>query len=132
MAAATNTNTSPVWLRFFGGLLVFVPAIVFVMSQFYVRIRDSLHGAFGASRSWRRALGHAALSFLVLPVLGTACLLVSLGDASLMIGYLTQPSSIVAVVLGYLFVPLYLVWFARKVGPNEIRHVEWASLDIGL
>ena len=30
-----------------------------------------------------------------------------------------------------LLVPLYLVWFARKLGPAQIRYVEWASLDIG-
>jgi hypothetical protein len=123
--------TTAMLLRFFGGILVFVPATVFVMAMLYVRIRDSLLGAFGAPRSWRRVVGAAALSLLVLPVVGTAFSLVSLGDASVMMGELTKSSSIVEMAVGYLFVPLWLVWFARKAGPNEIRHVEWASLDIG-
>ncbi|MDB5310147.1 MAG: hypothetical protein JWO38_4349 [Gemmataceae bacterium] len=31
----------------------------------------------------------------------------------------------------YLLLPVYLVWFVWKLGPGQIRHVEWASLDIG-
>lgn len=123
--------TTPILLRFFGGLFVFVPATVFAMSLLYIRIRDSIFGAFGSSRSWRRVVGYAVLSLLVLPIVGTAFSLVSLGDANVMIGELTQARSIAGMIFGFLFVPFYLVWFARQVGPNEIRHVEWASLDIG-
>lgn len=44
---------------------------------------------------------------------------------------MTTARSIMTSAVSYLFVALFLVWFAWKTGPGQIRHVEWASLDIG-
>jgi hypothetical protein len=96
-----------------------------------VRIRDSIYGAFGAPRSWRRVVGFAGLSLVLFPVLGTAFSLVGLPDAGEMVKELTTTRSIVTSAVSYLFVTLFLVWFAWKTGPGQIRHIEWASLDIG-
>ncbi|QEL15971.1 hypothetical protein [Limnoglobus roseus] len=118
-------------LRFFGGLLVFVPALVFALSVLYFRMRDSLHGAFGAPRSWRRVIGFGALSLLVLPVLGTAFSLISMGATSEIPEESTTARSIAGLFVGFLIVPLFLAGLAWKLGGSEIRHAEWASLDIG-
>ena len=118
-------------LRLFGGVLVFVPLVVFVLSMLSIRMRDAMFGAFGARRSWRRVAGLAGLSLLAFPVLGLLFFQVSLGNIDVMADQLTTTTSLVASVVGYLFVPLYLVWFAWKAGPGQIRYAEWASLDIG-
>jgi hypothetical protein len=121
--------TAAEFLRLFGG--VFVPLLVFVLSMLSIRMRDAMFGAFGARRSWRRVAGLAGLSLVAFPVLGLLFFQVSLGNLDVMADQLTTTTSLVASGVGYLFVPLYLVWFAWKLGPGQIRHVEWASLDIG-
>jgi hypothetical protein len=123
--------TSAQLVRLFGALAVCAPAAIFVMALLTVRIRDSIYGAFGAPRSWRRVVGLAGLSLVLFPVLGTAFSLVGLPDAGEMVKELTTTRSIVTSAVSYLFVALFLVWFAWKTGPGQIRHVEWASLDIG-
>ena len=123
--------TSAQLLRLFGALAVCGSAAIFVMAVLTIRIRDSIHGAFGARRSWRRAIGYAALSLIAFPVLGTSFYLLGLPGASEVVNDLTTTKSLVASALGYLFVALYLVGFAWKLGPGQIRHVEWATLDIG-
>ena len=117
-------------LRLFAGLLVFVPLVTFVLSMLTIRIRDAMFGAFGRKRSWRRVAGLAGLALLVFPVLGHLFFRVGFGNIDILADQLTA-TSLVASGTGYLFVPLYLVWFAWKTGPGQIRHVEWASLDIG-
>jgi hypothetical protein len=124
----TVPSTAPL-LRMLGGVQVFVPLSVFVLSMLSIRMRDAMFGAFGARRSWRRVVGLAGLSLLAFPVLGLLFFQVSLGNIDA--DPLTTPTSLVASVVGYLFVPLYLVWFAWKAGPGQIRYAEWASLDIG-
>jgi hypothetical protein len=56
---------------------------------------------------------------------------VSLGHLDVMGAQLMTPISLASSAVGFLFVPLYMVWFVRKFGPGQIRHVEWATLDIG-
>jgi hypothetical protein len=56
---------------------------------------------------------------------------VSLGNIDVMADQWTTTTSLVASVVGYLFVPLYLMCFVWKAGPGQIRYAEWASLDIG-
>jgi hypothetical protein len=118
-------------LRLFGGMLVSGPLVVFVLITLSIRMRDAMFGAFGARRSWRRVVGLAGLSLLAFPVLGLLFFQVSLGNIDLMADQSTTFTSLVASSVGYLFVPLYLVWFAWKAGPGQIRYAEWASLDIG-
>jgi hypothetical protein len=123
--------TTAEFLRLFGGVFVFVPLVVFVLSMLSIRMRDAMFGAFGSRRSWRRVAGLAGLSLVAFPVLGLLFFQVSLGHLDLMADQLTTTTSLVASGVGYLFVPLYLVWFAWKLGPGQIRSAEWASLDIG-
>jgi hypothetical protein len=123
--------TSAQLMRLFGALAVCAPAAVFVMAVLTGRIRDSIYGAFGAPRSWRRVVGFAGLSLVLFPVFGTAFALVGLSDAEQMVKDLTATRSIVTSAVSYLFLALFLVWFAWKTGPGHIRRVEWASLDIG-
>lgn len=123
--------TTAALLRLLGGVLVFAPLVVFVLSILTIRIRDAMFGAFGARRSWRQVLGLAGLSLLAFPVLGRLFFQVSLGNIDVIADQLTTTTSLVGSAVGYLFVPLYLVWFAWKAGPGQIRYAEWASLDIG-
>jgi hypothetical protein len=123
--------TAADFLRLFGGVFVLVPLTVFVLSMLSIRMRDAMFGAFGARRSWRRVAGLAGLSLVAFPALGLLFFQVSLGNLDVMADQLTTTTSLVASGVGYLFVPLYLVWFAWKLGPGQIRHVEWATLDIG-
>jgi cation transporter-like permease len=120
--------TSEQLVQLFGALAVCAPAAVFVMAMLTARIRDSL---YGTPRSWRRVAGLAGLSLVLLPVLGSAFSLAGLPDAGQMVKELTTTRSIVTSVGGYLFVALFMVWFAWKTGPSHTRQVEWASLDIG-
>ena len=123
--------STPALLRLFGALLACGSAGVFLLSMLYVRIRDSLLGAFGSSRSWRRVAGYAALSLLVLPAVWVAFTLIGLGDVGSLGEGLPTTRSLEALAVGYLlFIPLFLIWFAQKAGPNQIREFEWASLDL--
>jgi hypothetical protein len=118
-------------LRLFGGVLVFLPLAVFLLSMLSIRLRDAMFGAFGAHRSWRRVACLAGMSLLAFPVLGLLFFQVSLGNIDAMADQLTTTTSLVTSIVGYLFVPLYLMWWAWKVGPGQIRYAEWATLDIG-
>ena len=103
----------------------------FSQECFQIRLRDAMFGAFGAHRSWRRVACLAGISLLSFPVLGLAFFQVSLGNIDAMADQLTTTTSLVTSIVGYLFVPLYLMWWAWKAGPGQIRYAEWASLDIG-
>jgi hypothetical protein len=126
-----SVPTTAVLLRLFGGMLLVVPLCVFALSILSIRIRDAMFGAFGTPRSWLRVAGFAGLSLLTFPLLGVLLFAACLGNLDVMAEQLTTPASLVGSVVGYLFVPLYLMWFAWKLGPGQIRHVEWATLDIG-
>jgi hypothetical protein len=118
-------------LRCWAFFVVLGSGAVFLMSLLCIRIRDSLHGAFGSPKSWRRVIRYATLLFLVLPTAGLLLRLLIVPEMSEMDKKLTSTKSILISLVGYLCVPLYVVAYARKAGPGEIRHVEWASLDIG-
>ena len=123
--------TTAALLRLFGGVFVSVPLFVFVLSMLSIRMRDAMFGAFGTPQSWRRVAGLAGLSVLAFPLLGVLFFQVSLGNIEVLADQVTTPTSLEASAVGYLLVPVYLVWFVRKLGPGQIRHLEWASLDIG-
>ncbi|HEX4609639.1 MAG TPA: permease prefix domain 1-containing protein [Urbifossiella sp.] len=118
-------------LRLFGGVGLLVPLVVFVLSLLSIRIRDAMFGAFGTPQSWRRVAGLAGMSLPAFPVLGLLFFQISLGNIDVMADQLTTTTSLVASAVGYLLVPVSLVWFVWKLGPDQIRHVEWVSLDIG-
>jgi hypothetical protein len=118
-------------LRLFGGVMVFTPLIVFLLSLLTIRIRDAMFGAFGTTKSWPRVAALAGLSVLALPLLGSLFFQFSLGNLDVIADQVATPTSLVASAVGYLVVPVYLVCFAWKAGPGQIRYVEWASLDIG-
>lgn len=123
--------TPDLLLRLFGSLVVFAPAAVFLLTVLFVRTRDLLHGAFGSRQSWRRAAGFAALSVIVLPIMGTAFYLTGLPNAGELMSELTTARSLLFSMAAYLSVPLLLMWFAWKTGREAIRHGVWAALDIG-
>jgi hypothetical protein len=117
-----------VWL--FGSLLAFAPPAVFVLTALAVRVRASLFGAFGAARSWRRVVALAVVSGLVVPAAGAGFYLAGVPDAAEILFALT-PLSVGGAVVGYLLVPMLIIWLALKSGPTAIRQAEWAALDIG-
>lgn len=118
------TAAQLVWL--FGALLAFAPPALFALTALAVRVRASLFGEFGAARSWKRAVGLAALSVVVVPAAGVGFYLAGVPDASDVLPALTPPSAVAA-----LLAPLLLVWVAWKTGPTAIRQTEWAALDLG-
>jgi hypothetical protein len=97
---------------------------VFLLGLLYFKIRDALWGPPWAARSRWRAAAHAFLfglvacgSFLIMPLLGA-------GTVDATIAVLPQ-----ACVFG-LLAPLVAVLVALLDGRAEIRHTEWACLDI--
>lgn len=118
-------------LQLFGALLVFAPAAVFLLTVLFLRIRGSLFVGGGSRRSWRRAIGFAAVSVLVVPAAGTAFYLTGLPEVSEVMSELTTARSLAFSVASYLMIPLVLLWFAWKTGPAAVRRAEWAALDIG-
>ncbi|MEO2090084.1 MAG: hypothetical protein ABGY75_11380 [Gemmataceae bacterium] len=118
-------------LRLFGALLVFAPLAVFLLTLLFVRTRDALHGPFAAPRSWRRAIGFAALAFLVVPLTGTAFYWVGVPGIGEVAAELTTPFGVMLSIVYHLSVPLALLGFAWKTGPTAARHRTWAALDIG-
>jgi hypothetical protein len=97
---------------------------VFLLTLLYFKIRDALWGPPWAVRSRWRAAAYVLLfglvacgSFLVLPLLGTGTL-----DAALTV----LPQACVFALVA----PLVAVLLALLDGRAEIRHTEWACLDI--
>lgn len=123
--------TTQLLLRLFGGMLLSVPLCMFVLSLLSIRIRVAMFGAFGTPRSWRKVVGLVGLSLLVFPALGLFFFWTSLGHMDVLADHLMTPTSLAASAVGYLYIPLHLVWHARKAGHGQIRHAEWTSLDIG-
>lgn len=117
-------------LRLFGALLVFAPLAVFLLTLLFVRIRDSLHGTPGSPRSWRRAVGFAALAFLVVPLTGTAFYWLGVPGIGEVAAELTTPRAVMLSAVYHLAVPLLLLGFAWKTGPTAARHRAWAALDL--
>ena len=111
-------------LRIVTAFLLGASLDVFLLGLLYFKIRDELWGPPWAARSRLRAAAHSFLfglvacgSFLILPLLGTGALAATLA-------VLPQ-----ACVFG-LVAPLVAVLVAFLDGRAEIRHTEWACLDI--
>lgn len=117
-------------LRLFGALLVLAPLAVFLLTLLFVRTRDALHGTSTTPRSWQRAVGFAALAFLVVPLTGTAFYWLGVPGMGEVAAKLTTPFGVMLSAVYHLSVPLILVWFAWTTGPTAARHRTWATLDI--
>ncbi len=128
--ADPTVPTAAQLVQLFGALLAFAPPALFALVAVAVRVRASLFGAFDAPRSWRRVVLLAALSGVVVPAAGVGFYLAGVPEAGEILFALT-PLSVVGTVVGYLLVPLLLVWVAWKSGPTAIRQAEWAALDVG-
>lgn len=124
----STVPTSAQLLRLFGALMVCASTVVFVLAVCTVGIRDAL---YGSPRSWRRVVGFAAVTLVAFPALGVLFYLTGLSNSGEMIEELTTVRSVLASAAGYVLVTLFVVWFAWKVGPAQLRYAEWALLDIG-
>ena len=111
-------------LRLAGSFAFIAGFDVFVLGLLYFKMRDRLCGGLGLRRSWARAAGLGALAALAVQASGLAFTL--LGASSVEAG-------VEVLLLGWpgaVFTPLWFAVFALKYGPREIRHTEWACLDI--
>ncbi|QJW94915.1 permease prefix domain 1-containing protein [Frigoriglobus tundricola] len=126
-----STSSVGLQLRFWLFFLAQGSGMVFLMSLFGIRIRDAFHGAFGSPRSRRRVLGYATTLLLVLTTTAVVLWLLIVPDLGEAAGQRITTRTIMISAVGYLFVPLIVVAYARTTGPGQIRHAEWVSLDIG-
>jgi hypothetical protein len=114
--------------------LAIVAGDVFLLGWLYFKMRDALCGGLGATRSPLRAAAYGALFSLVA--------LASVSGMLLVFGALLFPAGDLlslevlypwwyVLALLALASPLLAALYARTHGPTEIRHAEWACLDIG-
>jgi hypothetical protein len=112
-------------LRLWAAFLVVAHADVFFLGVLYFKMRDALCGGLGMRRSWPRAAGFGGLSALVVLASGLGFTLLGLGGV---------PVSLELLPLWFpfaLLAPLCSAVGGLVYGPAEIRHTEWACLDIG-
>lgn len=97
---------------------------VFVLGLLYFKMRDRLCGGLGVRRSWPRAAGFGVLAALAVQGSGLAFTLLGLSpmEASLDLFLLWWP--------GAIFAPVWFAIYGLTCGPREIRHTEWACLDL--
>jgi hypothetical protein len=111
--------------------LAIVTGGVFLLGLLYFKMRDALCGGPGASRSLLRASAYGALFGLVA--------LASVSGMLLVFGVLAWPSGALLSLEAldpwwYVLAvasPLLAALYALLHGPTEVRHAEWACLDIG-
>jgi hypothetical protein len=105
---------------------------LFVLGLLYFKLRDTLFASRGVSRSLLRVAAYAAFFSLVVLALPVGMLLVPMmgtavsADLDLCLEILWPWWFVFALVS-----PLFPVLYARIHGPTEIRHAEWACLDLG-
>ncbi|MDB5307834.1 MAG: Clp amino terminal protein [Gemmataceae bacterium] len=126
-----SAPSSATLLRLWAAILLSGTAVVVTVGVLYFKIRASLFGAFGATRSQLRALRYAAVLLLAIPALSLGSYLVLLVDAPEAAEFLRQRVSIVGTCIGAILIPVFAVVYARSAGQGEIRHAEWSCLDIG-
>jgi hypothetical protein len=104
----------------------------FVLGLLYFKMRDALCAGPGVSRPLLKAAAYGALFSLVVLALPFGMLLVPMMgttvsvDLKLCLEILWPWWFVFALVS-----PLFPVLYTRIHGPTEIRHAEWACLDIG-
>ena len=102
-----------------------------MFSLLYPRVRDALHGRFGAPRSPGRAARFAASFIPVTFASVIAVYLAAVLDPREVVEMLATPEAIGASCALALLVPVLVVLHARETGPGEIRSAEWAGLELG-
>lgn len=121
----------PRMLLAYAGLLAIGTGAVFLLGLLYFQMRDAICGGFGVPRSLARASAYGALFGLVV--------LASVSGVVLVFAVLFLPSGGLEVCLEILspwwFVlalasPLFPALYGLIHGPAEIRHAEWACLDL--
>jgi hypothetical protein len=123
--------TAGAFLRCWGGVLLVGTANVFLFSLLYPRVRDALHGNFGAPRSSGRAARFAAYFIPITFGSVLAVYLVALLDPRQVVELLATPAAVGSCCALALLAPVLVVLHARAAGPGEIRSAEWACLDLG-
>jgi hypothetical protein len=109
-----------------GAALLFVIGVDhFLLGLLYFKLRDALCGAWGARRSGLRASAFAALAALAVLASGLGCNLLALGSLAVSLELLPVwfPLALLA--------PLGMAVAGLVYGPRQIRHTEWACLDLG-
>src|SRR5262249_42574314 len=111
--------------RIGGAFLVAFHVDLYLLGVLYFPLRDRLCGGLGVRPSWPWGAARPGLSSLVPLASGVSFPLLGLGSVSVSLEllYLWYPFAILA--------PLALVGGAWLLGPGQIRHTEWACLDIG-
>jgi hypothetical protein len=105
--------------------------VVFLLGLLYVKMRDALLGGPGIPRSPPRASAYGVLFSLVVLVsvfgmlLYFGVLLVPPGGLELCLDILWPWWFVLALVS-----PLLPALYGRIHGPTEVRHAEWACLDL--
>jgi hypothetical protein len=110
--------------RVLGAIVLLTPPAQFIVTLAYIKMRDSLWGAFGSRKSRPRALAYTALIAIVaeLYLMGVAAV------ARLDLGAALEAArlgGVIGVICALAFVVL-----AYLSGPSEIRDTQWALLDI--
>ena len=113
-------------------LLLLGTGAVFLLGLLYFKTRDALCGGRGVSRSLLRVAAYGALFSLVVLALPFGMLLVPMMGTAVS----ADLEYCLEILWPWWFVfalasPLFPVLYARLHGPTEIRHAEWACLDIG-
>jgi hypothetical protein len=115
------------WMRLRVGVsfLIVLHTDLFLLALLYARLREAMWGGLAVKRSWLRAAVLMLLLALAVPASGVAYGVIALGSwtLSLELLYLWYPFAIL--------IPLAFSLWAWFRGPAEIRHAEWACLDIG-
>jgi ATP-dependent Clp protease ATP-binding subunit ClpC len=108
-------------------LLLVAPADVFLLGSLYFKIRDALHGAFGARKSRSKVFVYTMLYALVVFVSG-----VSFNSTIQLMSF--DPAEVArtagASAALALLASLYVVGYARAIGPKELRDTFWALLKL--
>ena len=111
-------------IRIFAAMCVMIPLGHFFIGICYYRMRDSLWGAFGATKSLRHAILLGGL--LMLSVFACSMGMVAIINANLSVAGEFAPNLIglsLLVGVGYFIA-------ARIRGPVEIRDTVWSCLDV--
>lgn len=111
-------------LRLAASFGIIASADVFILGLLYFKMRDRLCGGLGVRRSWPRAAGLGILAALAVQASGLAFTLLGIRSVE------TSLDLFVHWLPGVVFTPIWFAIYGLKCGPREIRHTEWACLDI--
>ena len=115
----------PARLRLAASFAIIASLDVFILGLLYFKMRDRLCGGLGVRRSWPHAAGFGLLAAVAVQASGVAFTLLGISsiEPTLELFFHWWP--------GVVFTPLWFALYGLTCGPREIRHTEWACLDIG-